>query len=106
MKKIYQERLEYYDGIPLDQQYDKIEDIITDMESYRRVIDVLIENNDRDMAEKETLIFNEYIDKFNHFYKDEILEEEPVIGSNPDMSDSVELDSTTTQDSVLNPDVN
>ena len=110
MKKIYQERLEYYDGIPLDQQYDKIDDIITDMESYRRVIDVLIENNDRDMAEKETLIFNEYIDKFNHFYKDEILEEEPVIGSNPDMSDSIGLDSTNTEeeqlDSVLEPEGN
>jgi pentatricopeptide repeat protein len=103
MKKLYQERLEYYDAVPLDQQYDKIDDIITDMESYRRVIDVLIENDDREMAEKETLIFNEYIDKFNHFYKDEIMEDEPVIGSNPDMSDSVEMDSTTTRDSVLTP---
>lgn len=97
MKRKYQERLEYYDGIPRDQQYNRIDDIIGDMEAYRRNIDVLIDNHDREMAEKETLIFNEYIDKFNHFYQDEILErEEPVIGSNPDLSDSIELDSTKT----------
>jgi hypothetical protein len=45
------------------------------MEAYRRLIDMLTGNNDREMAEKETLIFNEYIDKFSHFYKNEILEE-------------------------------
>ena len=98
MKKIYQERLEYYDGISLDQQYNKIEDIISDMESYRRNIDVLIDNNDREWAEKETLIFNEYIDKFNHFYKDEIMEEDPVIGSNPELSDEVTIDSSVNTD--------
>jgi hypothetical protein len=66
------------------------------MEAYRRLIDVLIENNDREMAEKETLIFNEYIDKFSHFYKDEIQEEEPVMDSNPDMTDSNSVDNTKT----------
>ena len=98
LKKIYQERLEYYEGIQLDQQYDKIDDIISDMESYRRLIDVLIENNDRETAEKETLIFNEYIDRFSHFYQDEILEEEPVMQGNPDITDTVAVDNTKTEE--------
>jgi len=72
LKTKYQERLDYYSNTGLDQQYDKIDDIISDMEAYRRNIDVLITNNDRELVEKETLIFNEYIDKFSHFYKDEL----------------------------------
>ena len=76
LKKVYQDRLNYYAGIPLDEQYDKIEDIIGDMEGYRRIIDIVIENNDRDMAEKETMIFNEHIDQFSHFYKNELMEED------------------------------
>jgi hypothetical protein len=46
------------------------------MEGYRRIIDIVIENNDRDMAEKETMIFNEHIDQFSHFYKNELMEED------------------------------
>jgi pentatricopeptide repeat protein len=78
LKKVYQDRLNYYAGIPLDEQYDKIEDIIGDMEGYRRIIDIVIENNDREMAEKETMIFNEHIDQFSHFYKNELMEDGPA----------------------------
>ena len=42
------------------------------MEAYRRCIDILIANKDGEKAEKETLVFNEYVDKFEHFYRDEI----------------------------------
>ena len=84
----------------MDQQYKKIDDIISDMESYRRLIDVLIENNDREMAEKETLIFNEYIDKFSHFYQDEIPEEPLINESNPDVSDTIAIDTMGTVESV------
>ena len=95
LKTKYQERLEYYASIPLDEQYGNIDDIIADMEGYRRNIDILIENKDRELAEKETLIFNEYIDKFSHFYKDELLEEKPVL-NDPDMMDSVDIDTSST----------
>ena len=114
LKNIYQDRLDYYAGIPRDEQYDKIEDIISDMEAYRRNIDILIENDDREMAEKETLIFNEYIDRFSHFYRNELLEEVPsptepdpdLIDSMP-ISDSVGVDGAKTEektDSVLVPE--
>ncbi|MRI02516.1 DUF2723 domain-containing protein [Kriegella sp. EG-1] len=115
LKIIYQERLEYYDGMTIDEQYENIDEIIDDMSAYRRVIDILINNNDREMAEKETLIFNEYIDKFEHFYKDNILEEDelqPTGSTNPDMSDTMPIpdtianDGTQTKDTVLATDVN
>jgi len=86
MKKIYQERLAYYAAMEIDEQYQNIDAIISDMESYRRNIDVLIDNNDRQAAEKETLIFNEYIDKFSHFYKDGADDEEMYVpDQDPDM---------------------
>ncbi|KKM95252.1 hypothetical protein LCGC14_1190140, partial [marine sediment metagenome] len=118
LKKIYQDRLEYYAGIPLDEQYDHIDDIIGDMEGYRRNIDILITNKDREMAEKETLIFNEYIDKFEHFYKNNIPGDDSQNLGRPDpdmvdtmpISDTSVIDATTTEedirDSVLKPTEN
>ena len=105
LKRKYQERLEYYASTSLDEQYSNIDDIIADMEAYRRNIDNLIANDDREVAEKETLIFNEYIDKFQHFYKDEDDLEipEPSVNENPDMidtmpiSDTVQLDNTNVE---------
>ena len=94
LKKVYQERLTYYAGVPRDGQYEKIEDILGDMEGYRRNIDILIRNQDRDLAEKETLIFNEYIDKFSQFIGEEDQEylSEPS-GINPDLEDTIQMDS-------------
>jgi cbb3-type cytochrome oxidase subunit 3 len=113
LKTIYQERLGYYAGTTLDEQYAKIDDIIADMEAYRRNIDILITNNDRELAEKETLIFNEYIDKFSHFYKDNLLEETPSFESNQDIEDTVPVSDSDTlentsddinMDSILAPE--
>ena len=100
LKNIYQERLNYYAGTPLDEQYENIEAIIGDMEAYRRNIDILIGNNDREMAEKETLVFNEHIDQFSHFYKDDLLEEAPL------QEAPIEgiLDTTPISDSEATPD--
>jgi hypothetical protein len=77
LKEVYQSRLNYYQGTPLDEQYNNLEEIIGDMEGYRRIIDILIDNDDREMAEKETAVFNDHIDQFSHFYKDDLLEEIP-----------------------------
>ena len=63
------------------------------MQAYRRNIDILIENQDRDLAESETLIFNEYIDKFSQFVgEEEDVLEEPILEPNPDLEDSIPLD--------------
>ncbi|WP_276389492.1 DUF2723 domain-containing protein [Eudoraea chungangensis] len=101
LKSIYQDRLTYYSGIPLDEQYDHIEDIIGDMEAYRRIIDILIDNDDREMAEKETLLFNEHIERFSHFYRDNGLEDAiEVPETNPDLKDSNTINSTIDSDTV------
>ena len=99
LKRIYRDRLDFYAGLPLDEQYDKIEDIISDMEGYRRNIDILIENDDRELAEKETALFNDHIDMFSHFYSDDFLEDvepEATPDSLPDeQSDTlISVDST------------
>lgn len=67
LKTKYQERLDYYAGIPLDEQYQHLDNILADMEGYQRNINILIQNKDREYVEKETVIFNSYIDKFVHF---------------------------------------
>ncbi len=95
LKKIYQEHLEYYANIPLDEQYEKMDDILSDMQAYRRNIDILIENQDRELAESETLIFNEYIDKFSQFVEEEEDMLEEPLGADPDLEDSILLDTIT-----------
>lgn len=102
LKLIYQDRLNYYQGTPLDEQYKNLEDIIGDMEGYRRIIDILIENNDREMAEKETVVFNEHIDQFSHFYQDDILEETPIEENfDQDLLDTLPISDTIVPDATV-----
>ncbi|MGB5647679.1 MAG: DUF2723 domain-containing protein [Muriicola sp.] len=102
LKLIYQDRLNYYQGTPLDEQYKNLEDIIGDMEGYRRIIDILIENNDREMAEKETVVFNEHIDQFSHFYQDDILEETPIEENfDQDLLDTLPISDTIIPDATV-----
>ena len=102
VKTIYQERLEYYAATNLDEQYSHIDDIIADMEAYRRNIDTVIANDEEGIAEKETLIFNEYIDKFQHFYKNEDDLEVPKAGleGNPDIIDTLPISDTISPDNT------
>ena len=58
------------------------------MEAYRRVIDISIENDDRELAEKETAIFNEQLDRFG-FYQDSPMEDLPEIPGEPPPMDTV-----------------
>ncbi len=103
LKTIYQERLEYYAAVSLDEQYDNIEDIIADMEAYRRIIDITIEHDTKEVSEAETLVFNEYIDKFRHFYQDEDYLEEPEF-EDPDLIDTVPLSDTVENEAASNAD--
>src|SRR5690606_40187798 len=93
LKTIYQEHLEYYANIPLDEQYMRMDDILADMQAYRRNIDILIENQDRELAESETLIFNDYIDMFSGFVEQGEDEMDEPRGPDPDMGDTIALDS-------------
>ncbi len=101
LKTIYQDRLDYYASIPFDEQQNSLDEILSDMEAYSRNIDILIQNRDREIAEKETLIFNEYLDKFQRFFGNTSpLEGDIPIENDPDMINTVPLDSIPILDSV------
>ena len=94
LKTVYQERLAYYAGLDRYEQEQRLEDILSDMEAYRRNIDILIRNDDKAKAESETLLFNEFLDRFTHFIgaDDQEYLSNPQ-GIDPDLQDSMLLDS-------------
>ncbi|HCO84352.1 MAG TPA: hypothetical protein DIT95_12560, partial [Arenibacter sp.] len=92
LKNIYQERLDYYANLPFEEQRMFLDEIIPDLEAYSRNIDILITNQDQETAEKETLIFNEYIDKFERFYRNDPMEGIQAPTSDPDLMDSSAID--------------
>ncbi|GAA4269096.1 glycosyltransferase family 117 protein [Hyunsoonleella aestuarii] len=72
----YQENLSYYSGLKTDNQERLFEDIYTDIQRYKGLIDVLVEY-DTEFAETEGDIFNNYLKLFKHFYGEDEPEEEP-----------------------------
>lgn len=92
LKNIYQERLDYYANLPFEEQRMFLDEIIPDLDAYSRNIDILITNQDKENAEKETLIFNEYIGKFERFYRNDPMEEIQTPSPNPDLLDSSAID--------------
>ncbi len=67
LKLIYQEELTYYEGLSIDAQYEHVDAIFSAMQGYQRIIDILRRNKNIELAERETLRFNEYVTGFNHF---------------------------------------
>ena len=102
LKKVYQERLAYYAGIPRDEQYAKIEDILTNLEAYQRIVYILSDNTDMEYSEKESLTLKEYIGLFDDFVDDGEEYYEETFGPDSDVMDSVPLDTIpNTTDSLL-----
>ena len=106
LKNIYQERLDYYANLPFEEQRMFLDEIIPDLEAYSRNIDILITNQDKDTAEKETLIFNEYIAKFERFYQNDPMEKIQAPSSDPDLMDSTIMEVIPDQelDSIVIPE--
>ncbi|MCL6295345.1 protein O-mannosyl-transferase family [Jejuia spongiicola] len=71
----YQENLTYYSGLKVENQERLFEDIYTDIQRYKSLVDVLVEY-DINFAETEGDIFNNYLKLFRHFYGEDELEEE------------------------------
>ncbi len=71
----YQENLTYYSGLKVENQERLFEEIYTDIQRYKSLVDVLIEY-DIKFAETESDIFNNYLKLFKHFYGEDELEEE------------------------------
>jgi len=76
----YQENLKYYAGWDEDRQYKYADDIITDMERYRSLIDLLFRSGQQEFARQKAEEFNNYLKLFPRFYDDsEVEESEPTL---------------------------
>ncbi|RKS55920.1 putative membrane protein YfcA [Gillisia mitskevichiae] len=64
----YQENLKYYSGWKEERQYTLADDIITDMERYRALIDLLFRNGEQEFAREKAQEFNNYLKLFPRFY--------------------------------------
>lgn len=73
----YQESLKYYSELPVEDQEENFTEIITDIERYKALIDVVIDY-DKDFGKKESMTFNNYLRLFEHFYQGDEPEEEMI----------------------------
>ncbi|MBT8271814.1 MAG: hypothetical protein KJO25_07205, partial [Bacteroidia bacterium] len=72
----YQEKLEYFSTLPIDDQEVLFEEIYIDIERYRGLVDaVIINDEDSDYIQSQMLTFNNHLRLFNHFLGDEDVEE-------------------------------
>ncbi|TPN85435.1 glycosyltransferase family 117 protein [Aquimarina algicola] len=66
--KKYQEQLTYYGSLSLVDQYEYAEEIVTNIEYYRSMIDILISENDHNLKEIKIHEFNQYAKMFSRLY--------------------------------------
>jgi hypothetical protein len=66
----YKDNLNYYSKIPADEQSILGVEIITDLERYRGLLEVMKDNNDLAFYEKNRAVFNTYIQMFDRFGRD------------------------------------
>ncbi|MEH6703378.1 MAG: DUF2723 domain-containing protein [Galbibacter orientalis] len=108
--KKYQESLNYYSNLPIDTQYSYASDIVSDIERYRSLLDIVVANDDKEFGLPETTTFNEYLERFSHFYRrpgnaspTEMPEGEPVIDGNaiPANMDSAVIENAPVNGKVI-----
>ena len=85
----YQESLTYWSNLSIDNQSRYIDEIVTDIERYRSLVDLLVIYNDKDFAIKETAKFNNYLELFKHFSSEEEQEVEPILEERDLQSDTI-----------------
>ncbi len=71
----YQDEIDFYIAMPLEEQNQVAQEIITAIERYRGLVRTAIENEDDIMIEKHLEAFNDYVRSFPRVYsEDEILQ--------------------------------
>ncbi|HTG67442.1 MAG TPA: hypothetical protein VL859_13795, partial [Flavobacterium sp.] len=66
----YKESLNYYSKMSTEDQSGIAIDIVTDIERYRALLQVIKKNNDTAFFQKHRATFNTYIDIFERFGRD------------------------------------
>ncbi|WP_298899468.1 DUF2723 domain-containing protein [uncultured Psychroserpens sp.] len=74
----YQEKLVYWSELSIENQERYLEEIVSDIEWYRNLVDILVIYNDEEFAIKETKKFNNYLQRFSHFTGEEEPDAKPV----------------------------
>ncbi len=70
----YQDEIDFYIAMPLEEQNQVVQEIITAIERYRGLVRTAIENQDDIMIEKHLDAFNDYVRSFPRVYsEDELL---------------------------------
>ncbi|WP_299312359.1 DUF2723 domain-containing protein [uncultured Aquimarina sp.] len=69
--KKYQEQLTYFGSLTLENQYQYASEIVSNVERYRSVVDLLLINQDRDMIEEKAEEFNRYLRLFTRLYSED-----------------------------------
>ncbi len=67
----YQENLRYYSGWKAERQFDNADHIITEMERYRGLVDLLYMYGEQEFAREQAEEFNSYLSLYPHFYQEE-----------------------------------
>jgi hypothetical protein len=102
----YQEWLEYYAGLSFENQIEYADEIFTEIEKYRSLVDILIIQQDEEWVKEKAAEFNAYLEKFSHFYEDapsEDADADLMQELGEDEIKNVQNDST--DEGLLNPDV-
>ncbi|CAH8282963.1 uncharacterized protein DUF2723 [Mariniflexile fucanivorans] len=92
--KKYQENLNYYSKLKKDNQERLFEEIYTDIERYKGLINVLVKY-DLDFAETEGDVFNNNLMLFKHFYGGNSKEQDSMPNTEIDLSTSDSIDLIT-----------
>jgi hypothetical protein len=94
----YQEKLVFFSGMKVNRQYSMADEIISNMERYRSIVDIVIVYDTEEYGKAEATKFNDYLKLFRHFYSEnEGIEPEKL--EDPEDSTSLEPDSTVASES-------
>ncbi len=65
----YQENLKFYSTWDVERQYAYADEIITDMERYRALVDMMVRYEDNETVKEKAEEFNNYLRMFKNFYR-------------------------------------
>ena len=95
VSKKYQENLAYYADQDEMKQYELVEEILTDIERYKAILDVVNQYDEGEFADKESETFSNYLSLFDSFGR---TEPEPI-----EMTQDIDLDTLLGEDTIIIP---
>jgi hypothetical protein len=71
LAKKHQEQLTYYGNLSIKEQYEYAQEIVTNIEYYRSLVDILFIYKDNEIIDNKVEEFNQYIKLFSRLYNDD-----------------------------------